>query len=648
MTKTLQLPKLTRAASDVFVRALAGKDDGHARFEVTVSSETPVQRWFGAEILLHDAAAVDLSRFNDSAPVLLEHARDQQLGVIEPGSARIVGRKLKLVMRFSRANPAAQLVAADIADGIRRNVSVSYIPLRARLAASSEEDGDTWEIVRWQPLECSIVSVPADASVGFDRAAGQQLYDVEVEEPAATPNTSRTPARSPRIETTLRTRAMPETNESPTRGERRAAASANAAVTDRAASIAHMCASNGIAHRAAEFIESDLTADAVARAILDEQLGRSAAPSGRAYRQDVQRGALGHVDEELPRGYSLRSAILSALEGGNSLEREWSDSYARQSGRALRGDGIFVHPSAMAPVAQRTMTSFNTGAAPELVSETPGELIPVLRAASRVVSLGARVLPSLRGPVPFPKQRTDSTAYWVQENPGSDVTESNPTFGVVTLAPKTLQGSTPFSRQLLQQASINVEQLVRSSLTASHGKALDRAAIHGSGFGSEPLGIFKTPDVNTESIAGAPDFTKLVSMMTKIASDDAYAGSLGWLTTPQLAGKLMSTLEFSSYGGKAIWTGGLLEGQAAGHRAAVSTLVSSTMSTLEPTGGSAHGIVFGNWNDLLIGLFGAMELTVDPYTLAKRGIIQVTSFQMVDIALLHGESFCVGTGATAS
>lgn len=85
----------------------------------------------------------------------------------------------------------------------------------------------------------------------------------------------------------------------------------------------------------------------------------------------------------------------------------------------------------------------------------------------------------------------------------------------------------------------------------------------------------------------------------------------------------------------------------AGYRAAATNQLSATMSTLEPTGGTSHGIVFGNFAELLIGLWGALELVVDPYTQARKGLMRVTSFQMAEIAARHGESFCVGTGATA-
>lgn len=256
----------------------------------------------------------------------------------------------------------------------------------------------------------------------------------------------------------------------------------------------------------------------------------------------------------------------------------------------------------------------------------------------------------MSGPVPFPKQNGPATAHWVQENPAADVPESEPSLGSVTLSTKTLQAHVSYSRQLLMRSSIGVEQMVRQELATVHGPAIDRAALHGNGVASEPLGLYKSPDVSTEAMGGVPTFAKLVSMVGKVASDNAIApgARLAFATTPGMAAKLMTVLVASAAGSEMIWTGTVLDGKAANYPAAASNQLSATMSTLEASGGGEHGIVFGNWKDLIVGLWGALELVVDPFTYARRGLISVISFQMADIGVRHGESFCVATGATPS
>ena len=126
--------------------------------EFSFSSEQPVERWFGSEVLSHEAAAADLTRLNDGAPVLFNHDPDRVIGVVE--RAWIDGEKRRGMarVRFSRTELAQQIVA-DITDGILRNVSVGY-----RIADAEQRDAAI-VATSWQAHEVSVVSVPADQSV---------------------------------------------------------------------------------------------------------------------------------------------------------------------------------------------------------------------------------------------------------------------------------------------------------------------------------------------------------------------------------------------------------------------------------------------------------------------------------------------------
>jgi HK97 family phage major capsid protein len=197
---------------------------------------------------------------------------------------------------------------------------------------------------------------------------------------------------------------------------------------------------------------------------------------------------------------------------------------------------------------------------------------------------------------------------------------------------------------LLAQSTVDVENLVRDDLTAIHALAWDRAVIHGSGASNQPTGIYTLSGVNAVAMGGVPTFGKLVDMVTEVAIDNALLNSLGFVSTPGMAGKLMQTLVASSAGSAMIWSGRIDDGQLVGYRAIASNQVLANLGT----GTDEHGIVFGNWSDVLIGTWGALELITDPYRLKKQGMIEVTSFEMVDIAARHAESFTKATGAKLS
>lgn len=150
--------------------------------ELSFSSETDtVSRFFGIEILGHDTGEVDLSRLNNGAPVLWMHNARDQRGVVE--SARIDGDRVgRAVVRFSRS-PEGDTLLQDIADGITTKVSVGYTVEGLSLV---DERGDVavYRATAWTPYEISMVSVPADDSVGIGRAAEIHPQPMSLRTPA--------------------------------------------------------------------------------------------------------------------------------------------------------------------------------------------------------------------------------------------------------------------------------------------------------------------------------------------------------------------------------------------------------------------------------------------------------------------------------
>jgi hypothetical protein len=139
------------------------KPDVESRtFTIPVSSEAPVDRWWGTEILDHTDTAINMDRLRDGAPVLLDHDPTKQIGVVE--GARVNQQRLEATIRFSRS-ALGEEVMQDVIDGIRKNVSIGY-----RIDDLMEVSKDTYRATRWSPLEVTVTSVPADNSVGFGRS----------------------------------------------------------------------------------------------------------------------------------------------------------------------------------------------------------------------------------------------------------------------------------------------------------------------------------------------------------------------------------------------------------------------------------------------------------------------------------------------
>ena len=176
--KTLRLGTQFRDVKILLEQARGGTSEP-GRVPIAISSECPVERWFGLEILDHGMGSVDLSRFADGAAVLVNHDTADQVGVIED-CALGADRVLRGTIRFGRSARALE-IQQDVQDGIRRHISVGYRVQQMKLESTDAGTGlDTYRVTRWLPMETSVVPVPADPTVGVGRGADEGGSAVEV------------------------------------------------------------------------------------------------------------------------------------------------------------------------------------------------------------------------------------------------------------------------------------------------------------------------------------------------------------------------------------------------------------------------------------------------------------------------------------
>jgi HK97 family phage major capsid protein len=344
-------------------------------------------------------------------------------------------------------------------------------------------------------------------------------------------------------------------------------------------------------------------------------------------------------------------AITSGKRAPDSLEREASDAIAKRLGRVSRG--LFVPlnfrtvqwtPDQLSQV--RASVTGNTAGTSSLggagVQTTILSLIDLLRNNMLVRSLGATVLGGLTSNVSFPRQITANTFTWSGENPSAANTLTAATLDNVTLSPKTAMVSTAYSRQLLVQSSFDVNAFVMNDLALVNAIGLDNAALNGVGSSNQPTGIrIQTGITNTTlgTNGAIPAWADVVGMETSVATNNAAIGTLAYLTTPGMRGKLKTVLKSTTAGATYLWEGGVGTGEMNGYRAEASTQMLSNLTKGTSTT-VAHSILFGVWSELLLGEFGgAADIIVDPYSLAGQNMIAVTSIIMADIAVRHPKAF---------
>lgn len=649
---------------------------------LTFSSELPVERWFGMEILSHEPGAADLSRLNDGAPLLFNHNPDDVIGVVE--SATIgADKRGHAVVRFAKTARGDEMMGM-VQDNILRNVSFMYDPEYYVLETDSPNgysDNDTYTAPRWLAYEISLVTIPADPSVGVGRSlAGNEGRALRVEtrvrstEPSNT--TTTTPAPAVIVEDNTMKKKHILMNQAGGEAAPGGAGPTVIHLTQEQMRIAERERQTAIRALGDKWKNPDL-------AMLLVEGGTSIEGARSAFlealendpkKQTPAAGARVDMSEKEKRNYSMlrgMQALHSKEWKTAGFEREVSNEIARQLGRNPSAEGMFLpsdlpfapdqaHQRAFSLISgqsrmnQQLRSAFAVGAAAtggnlvatELLSDS---FIEVLRNAMVTPVLGARFLSGLVGNVDIPRQISASQTSWVGELTAG--TESEATFDKVQLRPKNLTSWGIISRMMMMQATPAIEMLARVDLIAQMALALDLAAISGNGAGGSPTGIVNQAGV-LSVVGGANgknvDFDDIIKLYTAPRVANASQNSMAFAMNSKVIGYLAS---LKATTGTYLWDpqGGLTAGspdRIKGKPYGESQQLRSTL-TKGTSAGICSEIIYGNWLELLIAEWGAIEVAINPYdsTLFKSGDVVLRAIQTADIGVRHGASFSVMSDA---
>lgn len=618
-----KMERLTRAVE--FERAEDGSlpVDDAGRFPMCISTEAPVERGFGMEILDHGASSVDLARFRRGLPLLVDHDTGDQVGIIEDP---VLGedRKLRGMARFG-GSARAQEIKQDVIDGIRKDLSVGY-RIRKLQLESKGEGYDTYRAMSWVPLEASIVAVPADIEAGVGRSGEDSALPVELEAVPQAPTGG--------VTEEVRMAEVPAAPEG-----------AKVTTVERGdvAEIARLGKEFGCMDRVSDWLEKG-------RSVADVQKEIMGVLSARAEKTLTEAGkpALDIPKREVER-YNLARAIMAQASGDWSkagFEREVSDQFEkRMDGGIKRNGGFFVPTEIPVTRAQPPLVAGTASVGGNVVFTEPMSFIEMLRNSMVVNALGAQTLTGLKGPVAFPRQLTAGTASFTAE--AATIAGSYLTLGQLTMNAKELKSHTSYSRMLLTQSTPDIDQLVRNDLALIHALAIDSAAISGAG-STAPTGIISTASIGSVTVGGnggVPTYAQIVGLETSLDNNNALNGNLAFLTTPGIRGLLRQTTKLTNTAALPVWGD---DNTMVGYKALVSNQVPKTLTKGTSTT-VCHAVIFGNWRELLIGEWaGGFEIVTDPYSLADYGIIKLVTYQLVDVGVRHAASFAADLDFTLS
>jgi len=627
VAKTIKTGLLHRSAE--FDRAAVNPDT--RTVNLAFSSELPVERWFGTEILDHSPDSVDLSRLRSGGALLVDHDTGDQVGVVEV--AEVGGdRKGRATVRFGKSQRAEEIFQ-DVKDGIRRLVSVGY-RIDKMVTEKVEKGMETLRAMSWTPLEISIVSVPADPTVGIGRADKTNEFETVIEESRE---------RKPMSET----------------------------VTAPAAPAAPPLPPADLSVVRAEGAKSERTRQTEIRAIAErlngkvkgiEQLAVTAIENGQSI-EEFRAAAIAGMQTVTPlkpaepldvkpkewQRYSIVRAIRGQLQNQkfDGFEREMSDEVALKTGK--QPGGFWLPAEAMVTAGQRHIAGTPTlGGMLVQTDNLASQFVELLRNRTLCVKLGARML-NLSNPTTIPRQNAAGAVNWVGETVAATLSDAN--WSQLTLTPNGLSAFQQYSKMLLFESDPSIDALIRDDIAQSIAVEIDRVVLHGTGSG-QPTGITATTGVTTIAIgANGGAFTvangraAIVSLETAVATANADVGNLAYVTNAKMRGRLkMIDQSAATNTAQWVWTGGNA-GEMNGYQAWVTNQVSAVQTQGTATT-IASSVFFGNWQDVLIASFngGATDLVVDPYVLAANAVVRIIARHWTDIGIRHPASFAVLLG----
>ena len=645
-----------------------GMDKDNRTVEFSFSSTTPVPRWDMEEVLVHSKESVKLKRLNDGAPLLVNHDRNDVVGVVE--KAWLDGDKCRCRVRFGKSARAEEIYQ-DVLDGIRRNVSVAY-RIIAHEIRKRKDKPDQALIKEWEPNEITLASIPADQSVGIGRSQHQKIATQQTEEKTMTGTATDAPAEQKREADATKTSPTVSTDTKVEKVEvaRDLTADEKTAMRDsirteerkRSEAIRELAGQHdkvkGMDDLAREAISDGKTVDEF-RALAWDKIGEhdaairsneKVAPDVDLSRKEVENFSICRLLNAMASRNATGAEAKQAREAAGH-ELEVCDAAAGQMGEDFIVRGAMIPDSAMqsghlglvGPEAQRANFVVGTAAAAGNLVETKldaGSFIPVLRNRSALMRAGVMMMSGLIGNVDIPRQITSGGANWGAAEDAS-APDGTATFDLVQLRPHDMGVHNAASRRMIQQGTPGIEMLLRDDMSKQVALGIDRSGLHGSGLpaatpgsGGEPRGVFNQTGVNLTDFVGLqPTYRELVNMKKNTMAGNTFMESMSWIFESEIWEHLMTTLK------------------EANDTASTYILTEMTNTVLGHQYNSTEQVddnrmFFGDWSQLVCGEWGGYDVYIDPYTGSRQGKINLTVWKTLDWAVRYPRAFSIGWQAT--
>ena len=648
---------------------------------VVFSSDEMVEMWYGKEKLLHGDENVDLSYFNAKmSPFLIDHrySSDSQIGVIE--DARVDGKKGYATIRFGTAAKAEEYYR-DILGGIRSCLSVGYEVNTWEVDEADKKD-PMYTATMWTPREISVVTFPADDTVGVIRGERADfMFELQPDKEEDDDMLSRKELAEPREERQQQEQTTPPESEAKkqrTEGGKEEGAEGGESEGGeqeggQRAKVKEEYASEATQiykltrdlklpdERAYRAVDKKQTFADFAAEVAREKTNARVDAEGNVIVEEEARFEGTDVDPKDVQQFRITNLLADAIletdkYGGFEREICLEEAGRRESaGMQVQGFAIpgsitgqatrYHQQRALARILSHrdlnkrtTLTAGTDATAGHLIDSElrPENLIEWLY-GEFAVSRAATWLMNAKGNIAIPKQDGRTVASWGAETAAA--TESNPTFQLLELSPKELKVITPFTKTFAIQTSVDAENLVRRDIMRGLGESLDSALIYGTGADGQIAGVETIDRIDTSPNAGRILYSKadgivysdVLNAVEKIGVANAAGPNMEWIASWAFWKQAKGTAMLTN-GSIPIWYENMMCDFMA-------TATSQIQQGTRGTDANVDEAYLANWMYLLVAMWGGMDIVVDPYTLADRGMVRVVGFYRVDSDFAHDEAF---------
>ena len=582
-------------------------DEENRSITFSCASDLPYERYDEGtgrpyqEILVISEEAVDLHRLNGGASLLWGHDTDDLIGVVD--NAYIVENKLFVKVRFSKNDKKADRIWKDILDGLIKNVSIGYA---VEHFIEKEVDNELVRYVdRWMPYEVSIVSVPADETVGIrsmKKKNAREATQAEDPEKMDTENKQECP-NCPKG----------EKGDCGIEAENEALEAENEELKAKIKELEE----NAVDDEANSEGNAPETSPENAPETSQENPPENPPENPDAEEIKACGDAMGVPKEEQEK--AIKAGITAREFKQNYRNFNININTTKKERNTMKFAEYLREGNFNDKFTVRTFAGFGgqtgEGGAPLIGTETQ----PLVAALEKVIGVkGFRTIAGLTSNISIPVQTTRNVAYQTAHLRDA-ATTSNPVFTNVMLTPVKISGNTRIGKELIAQANDDVEAFIIDSLMKEIS--------------------YKIEDYLLSKVSSGATGSVTYSALTAIDWNDilAFEASIGGYALEEPA-YVMSPAARAAL--KGIAKAGTFpvflceDNLVNGYQVNVSGCVGN------------DNIYFGDWSKLLLGIWGqGLEIMVNPYTYAKEGDVEIVASICVDAAVTQGDAFVVGSVA---